>query len=250
MVFNDTVTKDGLIQDCEFLLSLGDGTISGNTSLLQTFTALINRAYDKTAGIILQFQSDWEWDDTNYGANPIGTTNLTDGQSSVQIVSALSGANIATFLRIIKVQIKDQNGYYQNLLPIDENQSDTPLSTVYQTAGFPRYYREVGATLELYPSVSQSYVTLALGFRIYYQRAENNFVSNDTTKQPGFPSIYHRILSLQSSEDYAASKNMPVLAYIQNEKKEWLDSLGWGTANRNRDKRVRLISRQSKTSYE
>ena len=38
LVFSDTTNKNGLIQECEFWTNLGDGTISGDTTLLAQFT--------------------------------------------------------------------------------------------------------------------------------------------------------------------------------------------------------------------
>ena len=62
MKFNSTIDKLGLIQDCETILGMADGGISGDATLLKTFTRLMNVWYRIANIWIWKNQTDWEYD--------------------------------------------------------------------------------------------------------------------------------------------------------------------------------------------
>jgi len=201
MQFNDTTTKMGIIQDCEMLLAMTDGNISGNATLIKIFTRLINSWYRRVNSIIWEVTGDWEYDDSNWTDLPIATTDLVDEQQDYEIPS--------TAQKVDRVEVKDSEGNYQLITPIDKSQIKTSAMTEFEeTSGMPIYYDLLGRSLFLYPKPDAASVTLTAGLKIYVSRDVDAFLYTDTTKEPGFVSNFHRILSLGASYDYAFSYEM------------------------------------------
>lgn len=258
MDYSNTSLKNGILQTCELLLDFNDGDITGNSTLKAQFTNLLNNvAYDEVVSEILRNEGTWLWDDFNEGNSklPVATQNLTTTPGSEVNNYALptgasnsgsASSDPSSFIRLIKVQVKDAAGYYQNLFPIDESSFDQPLETVFSNPGMPQYYDQVGTSLILYPSPLAASVTATNGLKVTFQRDKIDFVVADTTKQPGFPSIYHMLLPLIMSETYAAIKGMKQLPFIIQKKNIFMQNLGWGVANRNKDLRQRITSAQSR----
>lgn len=244
MKFSDTTNKNGIIQTCETLLDLGDTGISGNTTLLAQFTNLINRAYDNTIAQILKNSGDWVWDDSLYTTFPIGMANLVQSQSDYVLPRAYDGSigstDESSILRLIEVSVKDLGGNYQTLYPISETMVEAPLETTFPDSGFPKYYKLFDRSVILYPPPSSTQVTLTNGLKITFQRDKVDFITSDTTRQPGFPSIYHYLIPLEASEMWAAIKGMKQFTFLQQKKAEFQANLGWGIANQNKDARQRL----------
>lgn len=92
MLFSDTTNKNGLLQDCEFLLNLGDAGITGDSSSLalpKVFTRLINQRLHKMSSIAFSSQDGWDWDDTSNGLYPIATRSLAANQQDYKFTTAL-----------------------------------------------------------------------------------------------------------------------------------------------------------------
>jgi len=200
MQFSNTTTKDGLIQDCELILFDDYGTISGDATRLATFTRLINRAYDKAATIIMEHDNRWQWDDTNQTTQPIGSTDLVDGQQDYVFD--------VTHLRIVKALVKDSSGNSIIVNPIDIH--DPEGRSMYQESptaveGVPIMYDKLANLIKLYPTPNYDYTS---GLTVHFQRGPSYFVSTDTTKVAGIPSIFHRYLSVTASADYAIQKQL------------------------------------------
>lgn len=202
MVFSDTTTKQGLIQDCEQLVFGSYGTISGDANLLYNFTAKMNRSLDKVAGKILSVDGRWQFDDTNYTDFPIGSTNMVSGQGDYTLD--------VTHLIIEKVLIKDSAGNKHIIEPADITdpivESYLEETTTAQT-GQPIVYDKKGNSIVLYPTPNYNSTN---GLIVHFKRPPSYFAYTDTTKTPGIPSIYHRYVSLDASIDYAVSKSLPV----------------------------------------
>jgi hypothetical protein len=198
MVFSDTTTKLGLIQDCEQNIFNNYGDISGNSDRLYDFTARINRAYDKLATKLMAVDGRWQWDDTNYTDFPIGTTALVSGQQDYTMD--------VEYMDVVKVILVDQANNKILLAPIDIND---PMGTVYLTSNAssstPRFYDKTGNSIKLYPIPGYS---KAAGLIVHYRRKPSYFAYTDTTKAVGVPAVFHRYLSLEASLDYAISKQL------------------------------------------
>lgn len=242
----------------ELLLDLGDTGISGNTVLLAQMTNLINNdAYDDVIAEILQNEGSWTWDDFNEGnaLQPVGKQNLSvvagSEVSNYALPTAASNggggsSDASSFLRLIKVQVLDPSNHLWNLTPIDEGAFSEPLESMFFSPGFPQYYRQQGTSLILYPAPLASSVTATNGLQITFQRDKIDFVVGDTTKMPGFASIYHYLLPLIASETWAAIKGMRQLSFITAKKMKFYQNLGWGVANRDKDLKQALRSVQSR----
>lgn len=260
MVYSDTTLKNGILQTIELLLDLGDAGVTGNATLKAQMTNLINNfAYDNVIAEILRNEGTWLWDDFNETTSklPVATQNLTTTAGSEVSSYALptgasnsgSGSSDASsFLRLIKVQVKDAGGYYQNLLPIDEGAFSQPLETVFFNPGFPQYYDQVGTSLILYPAPKAASVTATNGLKVTFQRDKVDFVVADNTKQPGFPSIYHALIPVITCEIWAAIKSMKQTSFLTNYKAILYKDLGWGVANRNKDLPQRIVPAAARRS--
>lgn len=225
MVYSDTTTKLGLIQDCEQLVFGNYGDISGNSSRLYDFTARLNRAYDKAASKIMACDGRWQFDDTNYTDFPIGTTALVSGQADY-------GLDVE-HLSITKVFALDSSGNKYLLQPIDIND---PVAISYMktptATGLPTFYDKTGGSVFLFPTPNYS---KAAGLIIYYQRKPSYFTYTDTTKSPGVPAIYHRYLSLTASLDYAVSKGLTMKNDVATLVKDMEDDMTEFYSKRSKD---------------
>lgn len=247
MDFNKTSDRSGLIQDCEDLCNLGATGVSGNTTLLQTFTRYINQWYLKSVAWILEASSTWDWDDSNYTDFPIGTATLVNDQQDYTLPVASSGADASTLLKVLRVEVKDSAGNYYKLEPFDETQiKSTGLADYEETAGMPRMYREVANSIELYPKPSTSMVTASAGLKVYFQRTPDLFATSDTTQQPGIPQPFHRLLSLGASYDFAISKGMQNASALRQEIEQLKGQMQQFFGRRNNDVKVRLMPRRER----
>ncbi len=160
----------------------------------------VNAAYEKRVGQILAVDGLWQFDDSNYTDFPIGTTTMVASQQDY--------AFDVSMLEIERVEVKDINGNWYELSPIDKSQIDGALSEYQKTAGSPMEYDKQGASIILYPAPASSSVTLASGLKGYFKRTASVFTSAEVTtgtKQPGFASPFHIILAYDAAIPYAIS---------------------------------------------
>lgn len=260
MQFSNTTTKDGIIQHCEIYTDLGDGFITTDTTLLKSFTALVNKAYNQVVGWILDTQSQWEWDDSNYTDFPIGTTDLVDNQQDYTLPAATTSANFSTFLKIIRVQVKDIAGNWIQLKPFDERKVDgIALEEFMETKGVPEYYRETGNSIELYPKPDLTKVDDEDALEVYFQRTPDQFTSADTTQEAGIPLPFQPLIPLMASMTWLKTKRQFDLAkelqreiYGDPEVRGDVGlkgSLEKYYSNRNQDVPFKMVARSQKTSY-
>ena len=204
MVYSDTTTRQGLIQDCEDLTGLGVAGISGVTAKLQTFTRYINERYLEVTGLIITADGRWQWDDSNHAAQPVATTDIVLGQDDYLVLSA-TPSSAQDWLEVDKVELKDSNGDWYFLNPIDKGQYNTSLEERFETNGLPTYYDMEGASVKLYPASDYASTN---GMKVWFKRAPLLFATSATTKKPGFASIFHKYLSLGASFDYCIANDM------------------------------------------
>lgn len=212
MQFSNTTTQDGLIQDCEFV-AFGDngfGQVANNSNRLKAFTGLINRAMDKVTTLILSSDGRWEFDDTNYTDLPIGVATLVNGQQDYSLS--------VTHLRVLRVEIMDQNGDYYKIDPFDlQDITRQGMTEFMNGAGSPRFYDIQGGSIFLYPKPQTGYVTFLAGIKIYFQRDSTYFTTADTTKEPGFAQMFHRLVSRWATYDYALARQLPIKKDLRDE---------------------------------
>jgi hypothetical protein len=201
MTFNDTSTSQGICQEVDSIC--GSNTISYP---LVDKTRRANSALSDFVTIALDSDTNWQFDDSNFSDLPIGTTNLVTSQTDYTLDVSM--------LKILKVECKDSNGNWIELVPVDQNDVNQPLMETFETTGTPEYYDKIDSSVMLYPA--PSYNSTA-GLKIYYQRDASPFVSTDTTKVPGIPSLFHKYIALKIAEPYARDKKLENYVSIRNE---------------------------------
>lgn len=244
LMFSDTSSaKAGLIQECESQV-FGDnsyGRISGDTSLLATFTRYINEALNRIANLIMTADGRWQFDDTNFTDFPIGTTSLVTTPGSEQQDYSFD----ITMLRILRVEVLDNTGAWRKLTPIDENDIyDQSLTDFLKTPNLPLYYDKQGTSIFLYPKPLAAAVTATSGLKVWFQRPPSYFITSDTTKVPGFNSMYHRLAALIASRDYALFKQLSVAKSLSEKVAQDEDSMIENYALRNKDEHIKLTAKR------
>lgn len=209
--FNDTVTRKGLIQIIEKETGLGTGRISGDTELLKDFTADINLAFDSLLRIIFKNSGTWQYDDSNHTDYPFIYTDLLINQRDYSFTTDEQGNII---LDIFKVMVKDDSGYYQEVLPVDM-QSDQNVSEFYDeqnTTGVVSRYDKTGNGI-IFDVLPQK--TIANGIKIFINREPSYFVYTDTTKKAGVDGLCQEYLALEPSLRYAERKSLSNLPSLR-----------------------------------
>lgn len=193
MVFNDVTTNQGIVQEIDFLVNTDSVKFP-----ISDKTRVINRWLERVVGRILEADGRWQWDDTNYTVYPIATTDLTAGQQDYVYNTK--------HVRITRMEIKDENGNWKWLEPIDQNDTRyRSLTELGNQTGVPCYYDKLSQSVFLYPRPSYNSTG---GLKVYYQRNADPFVVTDTTKEPGFAAIFHRLLALGPAYEYAIANNL------------------------------------------
>ncbi len=206
MVYNDTVSKLGILQDCEMKLfgDNGYGQITSNPNRLLNFTSRINRRQDRFIVLAMQADGRWGIDDFNNTTTlPFATTSIVSGQRDytlnstmleIESVAIMKSATDTNYHVIDKVvDVTDINAH-----EVVENNSSN--------VGTPYRYDKIGNSLIFDPTFNYS---APAGIKVVFKRGSYYFVSTDTVREPGFPSIFHEYLSLGASLDYAMDNTMP-----------------------------------------
>lgn len=212
MDFNDTSLKQGLVQDCNWWVNADDTSYP-----LADKVRSANMGLNEVVGLILGADGRWQFDDTNYTDLPIGTTNLVINQQDYGIDTSM--------VDITRVEIKDNNGNWNLLIPFDQRDLTPPPSQPVPTgvltasatlgginysltdflsqAGVPIFYDKIANSIFLYPKPNYNSTG---GLKVYFQRKPSYFVVADTTKRPGFATQFHRYISYYMAKDYAVAQ--------------------------------------------
>ena len=193
MVFSDTTNKNGVIQQIEFRTQLGDAAISGDATLLKQFTFEINNAYMKATEIIITSDGAWNWDDTGYTNMARATTDLTINQSDYGVMAA-SPTSGQDWLEIAGVNAKDSSGQWYRLTYKENKFFGTPKQERDTTSGQPTSYYFDGT--QIYLDAKPNYSSSG-GLEVLFNRLPLQFSSTDTTKRPGFNTMFHEYLVLK-----------------------------------------------------
>jgi hypothetical protein len=219
MQFSDTTNINGIIQVAESLTKLGNTGISGDATLLKQFTNYVNQAYSDVVSNIMSVDSLWKWDDANYTDFPEAPITIVSSQRDYTLPVATSGANVATLLRINRVWVLDTNGNRVELRLMAPEENFTYASTNVTATGFPTAYKLQGKSIYLDVLPTATFVTLASGLIIQFQRIPDAFTSADTTQQPGFMEPFHDLLPLKASAWYLLPID-PQLAQLYEQRYE------------------------------
>lgn len=194
MQFSDSSNKLGLIEDITFLLS-GVDTTSYPTA---DRTRNINERYRHVLANIFEVYGGWVFQDDNLSTTPYADQTLTSGTA---VYAIPTGA-----LTINMVQLKNSGGTYDRpLTPISLDQFRLlGAENANSSTGSPRYYMLYEDSIRLLPT--PNYTVASTGIRVFFEQGISAFAASDTTKTPGFASIFHRALSIGAAIDYAIAK--------------------------------------------
>ncbi len=186
--FNDTDTRKGLVQMYEKEIGADYGVVSGSVAKLKEFCADANVAWDEFLALALPASGKWQYDDSNHSDFPRVTTDLVAGQRAYTF---LKDEQDNLILDIIGVHVKDENGTYRKITPIDRQTSREGASSFNDglaQQGVPDQYDKTanGILLDLIPSYSSED-----GLMIDINREASYFVHTDTIKMPGAPGTLH-----------------------------------------------------------
>lgn len=195
MVFSNPTTEDGLIQEMDRIC------VSNDTSYpLKAKTARLNQALDRYVVLAQLYEGGWQWDDTNQTTFPIGTQDIVSGQQDYTFASDVLGVS--------KVLIADNTGIWRELQLLD--QEDSTSRNIWQlptgNTGVPRRYDIFANSVLLDPIPNYS---RSAGLKVVFRRGASKFVSGDTTKEPGIPSLFHLYLARYASLPYLVEKKIP-----------------------------------------
>ncbi len=199
-----------------------------------------NNALDRVTSLILQSDGRWQWDDENNTDLPIATTALVANQQDYSLA--------VSHLQETRLEVQDNNTtpQWHKLIPID--QSDLYSQAMVKSStfgGLPAFYDKIGnsfflydATLNPAPNYSQ-----AASLKIYFKRPPSYFVTADTTKSPGFNQLYHELIPLWISYNYAIANGKANATLLMNQIVLKEQALQDDYASRDKDDHPRLQSR-------
>lgn len=212
-----------------------------------------NKYYEEITGKILSETAggEWPYGDSNYTAFPDYTENLVDSQAEYDIGAFGTGGD-ETPLVILGVEVLNVDGIYETLRPItlqELTERGTAQTEFFKTDGKPQFYEKRENLIVLYPAPDNGVnVTFASGLKVFYLRRADIFTSAEVTtgtKEPGFPSPWHDLLSYGPAYDVALANGLSSAngfkAEYDRRLKEMLDFL----SIRNQDDRKVLTMRNA-----
>src|SRR5205809_836405 len=126
LVFSDTTTKKGLVQEYERECGFEYGDVSGNATKLAEFTAAVNITLDDFIKLAITSDGRWQFDDSNQTDYPIVSTNLVSGQRDYSFTADGSGNLV---LDVFRVLCANSAGLFQDLVSVDvESKSEERLT--------------------------------------------------------------------------------------------------------------------------
>lgn len=200
MVFNDTVTNQGLIQSCEWWAGFESGDISGDSTLLAVFTSRINRSLDKYLGMIGAGSRKSTIDDINYADQPFAYFEIVEGQHDYEFKEDEDGNAISDITAVLIIKSETTNEYEKlDGLTLDKDDAELVMSPNASETGVPTKYLERNNTI--FFNKIPNYGS-ASGGKIFYKRAPSYFLSTDTTKEPGISFQFHEMIAISAAYDY------------------------------------------------
>jgi hypothetical protein len=196
------MTLSDIQNDIYFKTKTNSSSFTNADMLIQ-----INKAYNRVASLILKADDRWQWDDYNQSDLPIATTNLVSGQQDYSLATS--------HLTIDRIEVLQPSGTWFELEQIDQQLLKRgrriALEQYLPVPGTPIQYDAIGNSVFLYPTPNYNSTN---GLKLYFTRGPIPFTSADLstgTDSPGFNSLFHDLISLWVSYDFALS-NQPTLA--------------------------------------
>jgi hypothetical protein len=238
MVFNDTINKQGLVQDTWFHI-FGDSLDHSSQYPIADITRNINEELYQVGILHWKFSPKWSFMDSNETTLNIATANLVNGQTDYALDNNI--------IHIERVAVKDKDGNWRDLEFIAWN--DIPYNPEEWAGdpGLPAKYSFRGSSIFLFPAPSSNDVTLTEGLKLYLSRLsdEGKFTASDTIKEPGFNSAFHRLLSMKAALDYLIGNDMNKYNLVKQEYLELKNVfISWLQERQGTDRRAVLTPRR------
>jgi hypothetical protein len=232
MQFNDTSTNLGLYQHAKFLVGADD-----NNFPLSTFTRLANISYYDLAVAMWKADSNWLFDDSNNSGLPEASQNLVAGQKDYTLPTGS--------LIIRSVAVKDKNGDWHTVVPLNERDIHEPLDEFMEEDGLPQFYTLTGDDLTLYPAPAAANVTTTSGLKVYFLREVDAFTASDTTQEPGLPEPFHFLIAVGAAYQFALSKGRENTGILKNDYEQGRQKMMRFAGARFKDYKPKLRRRHS-----
>ena len=202
--FSDTTNKNGIIQRFEDDANLADAYISGNATRLAQQTAIANSVYARANFLIMTARDDWSWDDTSHTDQAVTTTSIVSDQGDYTFLVNTPDST-KDYLRPTRVEIKDSAGNWVRLVKKDLRRHTGSISESRTNTGTPTSFDFNGTSIFL--DAIPNYASTG-GLKIWFDRAFLQFSTSDTTKRPGFASLFHEYIPLGMLYKWE-KKNLP-----------------------------------------
>ena len=207
-----------------------------NSYPLADITRRCNFALDRFTHLALISNGLWQFDDLNESTLPIGTTNLFSGQYDYSFADDV--------LTVEKVLIKDPNGNWSELKPVDIDDSKSTASNIWTRAtssGTPTVYDKFANSILLDPTPNYN---SSSGLKVVFQRRYAHFSVDDDTRVPGIPLIFHYYIARYAALQWLIENSKPqkndIAAIVQNDE----DAIKDFFSLRGKDVRRRLVVKQ------
>jgi hypothetical protein len=189
MQFNLPATDQGLVQDVLFLTRTTTASYA-----LSDITRNVNNAYHDVTRLIWDSADDWDYDDSNNTTPPKATRTMGHTSATYTIPT--------TAQRVRRVDVKDNEGNWHKLTPIDERDITIGVDEYLEDSARPLYYDLIGSQIQLFPPPSSAYTTLSSGLCLRVDSDVSEFTTASQTAVPGFAPQFHRILSYAAALDF------------------------------------------------
>lgn len=196
MDFSNTTTLEGIVQETDRICNS-----DVNSYPLKAKAARANIALDRFFTLAFQADGRWSFDDANQTTAPLESINLVSGTEKYALDTFTS-----EIINILRVEILDSTGQGKVLLRMDKSQADPRSLPQYNSvAGTPQYYDLFGKYIYLYPKPNYNSTN---GLSLYFNRNKSAFVSTDTTKDPGIPTIFHPYICRMTALPFLIEKGL------------------------------------------
>ena len=207
MQYNSHATNQDLVSYLNDLTGMDNNVYS-----LEAKTRDLNRANRTIWTWIHEAFGGWQYDDKNNTSDfPSARANLVANQVDYAIPSEA--------LTVIGVEILNQSGVWERLraLTIEQIQDRQAEAEFMDVPSQPKWYRATANSIKIYPASNYSQ---SASIRIIYDRETSAFVTTDTTKTPGFDSVFHEAVAIGAGAFFSSYKTIPQMQSLQG---QWLD---------------------------
>lgn len=236
MQFNNGT--DAVVADIHFLCNTNAVSYP-----IAAMTRNVNRWAYKAHIAQIKANHRWQIDDYNLTTLPHLTTTLVAEREDYEIPTG--------FLKINRLEVKDAQGDYQKLIPIDQSDIKGAYTEFEETSGLPKYYDIVGNSLILMPKPAAADITTTEGLRIHILREIDIFTTADTTQEPGFPEAFHRIVVYGACYDFMSRPNgdKEAAQTFRSDAEMLLKDMSEFTAHMQGDEHIRIKSAHKTNTY-